>query len=211
MSSKKTINSVLVGFAILSLIAAGIYGYLYLGEELRNQQEDEQSGDRGYNDQGYRDSEQNDSSENTEDSEEQSEDNTDSMDQNDSANQDDSKTDQQSKECTDFLLVKGDVTEAERVEICTKVIEPAILYYSSLEDEDLVSIEVEPLEDTNNFAYSGVERTTESADMTWLFGYKGESVSDVWWHPKCETGFSTPEFTAEFEQEYPDIVKYCGQ
>jgi hypothetical protein len=75
------------------------------------------------------------------------------MDQSDSANQDDAKIDQQAGECTDFLLVKGDVTEEERAKICTKVIEPAILYYSSLEDEDLVSIEVEPLEDTNDFAY----------------------------------------------------------
>jgi hypothetical protein len=87
-----------------------------------------------------------------------------------------------------------------------------MMYYANLDGEDLVDIVVEPYNDSEDFAYSGSVNTTLSSDSGgWLFGYKGESATDIWWHPPCETGAPTPEFTEEFRQEYPEIVEFCGQ
>ncbi len=199
MDNKKLSNSVLVGVAVISLVVAGVFGYLYLTDDAADQQIDEQEQER--ESAGSEEAEDVPSEEDAGETQNRTE-----------VEQDADNQDEPSEvDCSDYLVIKGDISETEKSQICAKVVEPAMMYYGTLEGEDLIDIVVEPYEDGNDFAYSGSVNTTLYSDGGWLFGYKGESATDIWWHPPCETGAPTPEFTEEFRQEYPKIVEFCGQ
>lgn len=113
-------------------------------------------------------------------------------------------------ECSEYDLpvvvftAAGAISQDDKDAVQEMIVEPMVMYYENI-DQQILTIRIEP----GDFDDEG-ERRPESVETIMATGGSGDFLIDYdgneidWWIPEC---MGDCEYSAEFEELYPEIVE----